>query len=205
MRQRQDRRGRAGAARGDHPAHSAAARRPGCAAAGADRRFLVRQLRRRGVAGARGQRRAAAGRQDPRDVHRARLRGGQARPVHPEVDRARGAERRRGRLRDRRHPRDRRRAGRRHHHARCAPMRRAAAGVQADPAARVRRPVPDQRRGLRALPRCTRQAQAQRLGAALRARSPPPRSASAFAAASSGCCTWTSCRSGSSASTDWSW
>ncbi len=47
--------------------------RSGGAAAGADRRFLVRQLCRRGVAGARGQRHAAARRQDPRDVHRPQL------------------------------------------------------------------------------------------------------------------------------------
>ena len=42
--------------------------------------------------------------------------------------------------------------------------------------------------------------QAQRRVAALRARGVARRSASASAAASSACCTWTSCRSGSSAS-----
>ncbi len=41
------------------PAHPAASRRPGRAAAGADHRLVVRQLRRRRVAGARGQRQAA--------------------------------------------------------------------------------------------------------------------------------------------------
>ena len=49
------------------------------------------------------------------------------------------------------------------------PCARAAAGLQADPAARVRRLVSGQLRGLRELPRRARQAQAQRLGAALRA------------------------------------
>ena len=47
------------------------------------------------------------------------------------------------------------------------------------------------------------EAQAQRLGAAFRARGLAPRWASDSAADSSACCTWTSCRSGSSANTTW--
>ena len=53
----------------DRP-RAAAEGRPGCAAAGADHRLLVRQLRRRGDAGARDQRHAAAEGQDPADGHR---------------------------------------------------------------------------------------------------------------------------------------
>ena len=92
-RQRQDRRERRGAARGARRAHPAAARRPRGAAAGADHRFVVRQLRRRRVAGARRERLAQGRRQDPGDVDRARAPGRQARPVHAEVGRDRDARR----------------------------------------------------------------------------------------------------------------
>ena len=51
---------RARAARGTRAAHTAAARRHQLAAAGADHRFLVRQLRRRRFAGARHERRTAS-------------------------------------------------------------------------------------------------------------------------------------------------
>jgi GTP-binding protein LepA len=54
--QRQDRDGRDGCAGARDRTRAAAQGRPGGAAAGADHRFLVRQLRRRGDAGARGQR-----------------------------------------------------------------------------------------------------------------------------------------------------
>ena len=84
--------------------------------------------------------------------------------------RARAIRRRCG-LRGRRHQGDRRRAGRRHHHAGEPAGAAAAAGLQADPAAGVRRAVPGQLRGLREVPRRAREAAPERLGAALRAGS----------------------------------
>ena len=125
----------------------------------------------------------------------------QARPLYAQVDRARDAERRRGRVRRRRHPRDRRRAGRRHHHARCASVRCAIAGFQTDPAARVRRACS------RSMPRTTRASATRSPSSSsttrrcTTSRKYPPHSGSASAADSSDCCTWTSSRSGSSAST----
>ncbi len=60
----------------------AAARRRRGAAAGADHRLLVRQLRGRGLAGAGRERQPEERRQDPRDVDRAQPPGRPARPLH---------------------------------------------------------------------------------------------------------------------------
>ena len=121
---------------------------PDGAAAGADHRFVVRQLRRRGLAGARGERLAARRREDPRDGRPAAAHQSTSwaasRPSR--VPTAEAAGRRSG-LRHRRHQGDRRRAGRRHHHhATPRRLRRAAARLQASPAAGVRRPVPGEHR-----------------------------------------------------------
>ena len=108
---------------------------------------------------------------------------------------------RRGRLRHRRHQGDRRRAGRRHHHARRAAGERAAGGLQAGAAARVRRPVPGAVGGLRDRSATRSPSSSSTIRRCTTSRKSRPRSASASAAASSACCTWTSCRSGWSAST----
>src|SRR4030088_43614 len=81
---RKDRREGAGHPRGGDRPGAAAERKIGCAAEGADHRFLVRQLRRRGDAGARGGRDAAPEGEDQADEHRrfVSLRAG--RRVHAE-------------------------------------------------------------------------------------------------------------------------
>ncbi len=151
-------------------AHPGALGRPRGAAAGADHRLLVRQLRRRRLAGARHERRIALRREDPRDVDRPQSRRRQARPFHAEARDPRDAGHRGGRVRDRRHQGDRRRPGRRHDHAGRQSGGGPAGRLQADPAARVRGRLSGQFRRLRAVSRCAEEAQAQRLGAAFRAR-----------------------------------
>ena len=84
-RQRQDRRGRAELLETLIERIPPPQGRSGRAAAGADHRLLVRQLRRRRLAGARRQRLAQDRREDPRDVDRPRAPGRQARPLHAEV------------------------------------------------------------------------------------------------------------------------
>ncbi len=84
-RQRQDGRGRGRAARDHHPSHPGAEGRSGSAAAGADHRLVVRQLRRRRLAGARHERLAERRRQDPRHVDGPQPSGRQARSLPAEV------------------------------------------------------------------------------------------------------------------------
>ncbi len=79
-------------------------------AAGIDHRFLVRQLRGRGVAGAGHERRVAHRRENPGDVDRAQSPDRQARPLLAETGDARVAGNRRSRFRHRRNQGDRRRA-----------------------------------------------------------------------------------------------
>ena len=113
---------------------------------------------------------------------------------------------RRGRLPHRRHQGAAGGQGRRHHHAReeAAQQRRrrhrAAARLQGDPAAGLRGPLSDRGERVRPAARRAGKAQAQRLARCATSPRSARRSASAFAAASSACCTWRSCRSGSSAS-----
>ena len=175
----------------------------GAAAAGAHHRFVVRQLRRRRHAGPRDAGHAEAARQDPADGRRRHLQLRAGRRVHAEIGGARFAVGGRGRFHHRRNQGDPRREGGRHGHARVAPGGRRAAGIQGREAAGVRRALSGRIEPVRGAARRARKAQAQRRVAALRARSRRRRSASASAAASSGSCTWTSCRSGSSASTTW--
>ena len=144
--------------------------RPGRSVAGADHRFLVRQLCGRGLAGARDEWCAAHRRQDPRHVHRPQPPGRQARPLRAQTGDPRVVAHRRGRIRHRRHQGDRRRAGRRHHHAGKQSRPSAARGLQAGPAAGVRRLVSGEFGRLRAVPRGAEETQAQRFGAAFRAR-----------------------------------
>ena len=96
-RERQDRRGRRRHPRGRDRAHPAAGRRRRRAAAGAGDRRLVRQLRRRRDAGARGRRDAAPARQGAPDGDRRRALVRAARRLHAEVGGARVAVGRRGR------------------------------------------------------------------------------------------------------------
>ena len=152
------------------------ARRP---AARDDHRQLVRQLRRRRDAGARGRRLVHQGRTHPPDGHRRRLRHRAAGRLHAQVAAARRAAGGRGRLRDRRHQGAASRQGGRHAHAgkEAAQQRRAgqraAARLQGDPAPGLRRAVPGRGQRVRAAARRARQAQAQRQLAALRARGQP--------------------------------
>ena len=78
---------------------------------------------------------------------------------------------------------------------------RAAAGLPRGQADGVLRPVPDRLRRLRRPARRAREAVAQRRRAQSGSPRPQTRSGSGSGAASSGCCTWTSCASDSSAST----
>ena len=120
----QDRRGRRRHPRGGDRAHSAAEGRSGGAAAGADHRFVVRQLRRRRDARPRDAGDAEAARQDPADGGRSGLQLRAGRRVHAEGRRARLAVGGRGRLHHRRHQGNPRREGRRHGDARIAARRR---------------------------------------------------------------------------------
>ena len=118
-------------------------------------------------------------RADPADGQRRGLRRRPARRLHAEFGVAREALGRRGRLRHRRHQGAAGGQGRRHGHAReeAAEQRRrrdrGAARLQGDPAAGLRRPLPDRGERVRPAPRRPREAQAQRLVAALRARGQP--------------------------------
>ncbi len=85
----QDRHGAGRHHRSRHRAHAAAARQPGRSAAGDDHRQLVRQLCRRGDAGARGRWPPGQGRALPADGHRRRLRHRAAGRVHAQVGAAR--------------------------------------------------------------------------------------------------------------------
>ena len=120
-------------------------------------------------------------RQDPRDVHGPRAPGRQARPLHAEVRSPASALRTgRCRLRHRGHQGNRWRAGGRHHHAREPAGGRAAAGLQADQAARVRGPVPDQLRRLREVPRRARRSCASTTRRCTTSRKSPRRSGFGF-------------------------
>ena len=176
------------------------------AAARGDHRLVVRQLRRRRDAGARRRRTPREGRAHPHDGQRRHLRRRAARRVHAQVGAARRAAGGRGRLRHRRHQGAAGGQGRRHHHAReeaaeqPRPGCRGAARLQGDPAAGLRRALPDRGERVRPAARRAREAEAQRLARCATSPRSARRSASASAAASSACCTWRSCRSGSSAS-----
>ena len=140
------------------------------AAQGADHRFLVRQLRRRGDAGARGRRRAAAEGQDRADEHRRGLPVRAGRRVHAEVAGRRSSlaagevgfvvagikELRAAKVGDTITRADR-------------PRRRAAARLQGNQAAGVRRPLPGRIQPVRGDARGAREAAPERLVAALRA------------------------------------
>ena len=153
---------------------------PDGAAARDDRRQLVRHLRRRRDAGARGRRPPGQGRAHQDDGDRRDLQRRQPRRLHAGQRAARVAGSRRGRLHHRRHQGTAGRQGRRHRHADQAGHRRrgghghrGAAGLQGNPAAGVRRPVPDRGQRVRLAARRAGKAQAQRFVAALRARGQP--------------------------------
>ena len=80
------------------------------------------------------------------------------------------------------------------------PGERAAAGLQGRQADGLRGAVPDRLGRLSGAARRAREAEAERRALSLRAGDEPGARASASAAASSACCTWRSCASGSSAS-----
>jgi hypothetical protein len=188
-----------------------AARQPRRRAARDDHRQLVRQLCRRRDAGARGRRLAGQGRAHPADGHQHRLPDRAPGCVHAQEREPRRAACRRGGLRHRRHQGTAGRQGGRHHHAgkeaaqQRRPGHRAAARLQGDPAAGLRRPVPD--RGQRIRLSCATRWRSSSSTTARCATSPRSarRWASASAAASSACCTWRSCRSAWSASSTRTW
>ncbi len=91
--------------------------------------------------------------------------------------------------------------GRRHADHQARSRRRAAARLPRRQADGLLRPVPDEQRRLPGAARRAREARAQRRRAVLGARDLRRARASASAAASSACCTWTSCASAWSAST----
>ena len=200
-RQREDGRRHSGTAGAARREGAAAARRSRCAAAGADHRFVVRQLSRRRIAGARRARPHREGRPHRRQIGRPHAARRRRRLLQPETDRSRIARRRRSRLRRGRHQRDPRRAGRRHDRFVGASRHGAVTRLRESQTAGVRGTVSGQRRRLRGFSRCAEQADAERRVAVLRAGEFRRARVSVSAAASSACCTWKSCRSGSSAST----
>ena len=150
------------------------------------------------------QRHAEAARQDPADGHRRHLQLRAGRRVHAEVGGARLAVGGRGRLHHRRHQGDctRRRSATRSR-SRRARRPRALPGLQGREAAGVRRPLPGRVEPVRGAARRARQSSSSTTRRCTTSPKCRRRWASASAAASSAFCTWTSCRSGSSASTTW--
>ena len=169
---------------------------------------VVRQLRRRRDAGARGRRRAQQGRAHPHDGQQRGLRRSSSSACSRRKSRARATSSKAGEVGfiiagikelqaakvgdtitlEKKLPNN------------AGPADRGAARLQGDPAAGLRRPVPDRGQRIRPAARRAREAEAQRLARCATSPRSARRSASAFAAASSACCTWRSCRSGSSAS-----
>ena len=144
---------------------------PDGAAQGADHRFLVRQLCRRGHAGADDGWDPVSEGQDPAHVsrHDTPVRAG--RRVHAEVAGAPAAGRGRGGFRHFRHQGTGGGQGGRHHHPGGASGSSAAARLQGDQAAGVRRPVSGRSQPVRRAARRAEQAEAQRRLAAIRAGS----------------------------------
>ena len=188
-------------ARSDRGAHSAAEAARYRSAAGADHRFLVRQLSRRGLARARDAGRDQAARQAAGDVDRAHARSrrvGVFTPKRSRSDKLGAGEVGwvtavdQGRAR---------RAGRRHAHAGAQPPHAAAAGFPENAAARVRRAC--SRSSPTIIRRCAKRWKnsSSTMPRCISSRKAPRRWASVSAAAFSACCTWTSCRSGWSANT----
>ena len=143
---------------------------PRRAAPGPDLRLPLRRLQ-----GRRHLRPARAGhapraRPDPADGVRRRGRAPRARRVPPAARPREAADRGRGRLRRDGAQERPRRAGRRHDHERRAARQRAAARLPGGEEPRLRRHLPDQRRGLPAAPRRAREAPPQRRELHLRAR-----------------------------------
>ncbi len=147
-------------------------------------------------------RRVPQGRGDPRDGRRNRGRHRRHRLLHAGDDGRERAARGRGRLPDHRHQGRHAPARRRH-----ADDARHGGATEPLPGYRDVKPMvfcgplPDRLRRLSRPARRAGEADAQRRGARPGSRRPRTRSGSAFAAASSGCCTWTSCASDWSAST----
>ena len=182
-------------------------RRSRRAAAGADHRLLVRQLRRRRDAGARDEgRRCKPKRQDPADGDRRARTWCEQVGVFTPKSRRRATRWRRARWASSspasrsctaRQVGDTVTLGR-------EPAAGAAAGLQGSASRRCSPAcIPVEANEYEALRDALEKLQAQRRVAALRARGVAGARASASAAASSACCTWRSCRSGSSASTTW--
>jgi small GTP-binding protein len=111
--------------------------------------------------------------------------------------------RRGSRLHHRGHQGDPRRQGGGYGHAGHAARRCGAAGLQGREAASVRRALSGGIEPVRGAARRAREAQAQRRVAALRARGLAGAGIRVPLRISRACCTWTSCRSASSASTTW--
>ena len=165
----QDRRRRDRAARRGHRTHPGAEGRCRRAAPGADVRLVLRPVPRRGLVGARVQRRAAQ-RRAPALRERApgsRRRGDRCAPAG--ADAGRGARSGRGRLSHRGHQGRRRGEGRRDRHRR-RPPGRAAGRIPRPEADGVLRPVSGRRRRVRRPARGAREAAAQRLVVHVRAR-----------------------------------
>jgi hypothetical protein len=131
----------------------------------------------------------------------ARVRGHRDRRLHPAPGGPRRARAGRGGLPRRQHPLGARHQDRRHHHPRQAPRDRGPPGLQGREAHGVRGHLPHGQRGLHQPPRRPREAPAQRRERSASSPTPPRPWASGSAAASSGCSTWRSSRSGWSAST----
>ena len=203
-RQRQDRRGRAGHSRSGDCAHSRPRGQSGGAAQGADHRFLVRQLCRRGDAGARGRWRTQAQGPDTADVDAdaAFMRAGRrvyARSRAPRAALSAGEvgfiiagikELKAAQVGDTVTHADR-------------PAAEALPGIQGNQAAGVCRTLSGRCQSVRCAARCAGKTASERLIAALRAGIIAGARVSVFAAAFSACCTWISCRNAWSANTAW--
>ena len=168
---------------------------PGRAVAGADHRFLVRQLRGRSDAGAGDERHAQAQGQDPVHGHWRAASDRKRRRVHAQVTATRKPGRRTGRLCHRRHQGTQGGQGRRYHHPsgerprsnRCQDSRKCSPRCSPDcfrsNPTNTKRCATRWRNSNSTMLRCVMSRRFRR------------RWASVFAAVSSACCTWRSCRS----------
>ena len=146
--QRQDRRGRRGAAQRDRQADPGPGRRRRRAGPGADLRLGLRHLPRRGHLRPRHRRQAQPPRPDQDDVHRRRARDARGRRDQPRAGQGRRDRRRRGRLPDHRREGRPPVPGRRHRHHPAPRRHRAAGRLQAPQPDGLRGPLPDRRRRL---------------------------------------------------------
>ena len=173
------------------------------AAEGADLRLVVRPVSRRRDRRAGARRHAAEGHEDPPDGAGAGLRDRSDRRVLAEARADRRAGRRRGRLHRREHQDRERREDRRHDHRDQPAGGAGVSRLQGAEADGVRGPLSGREPSVLRAARGAREAAAERRVVLLRARNVGRAGVRIPLRLPRACCTWRSCRSGSSASSTW--